>query len=169
MANIDYDVFADVINGNNGIFAEEAAALEPGLSKYDSAHTVAAPDGVHINMFCRGCGYPKDVTLGYHEMVAIKYRCPPQAAYQGTNAAVNTQYGWSAPNGAFYPKVGCTSCGTPCAPLITPEEAEKHLATARANAWISPQDETQLAHMAASKSAPYRAQIVQAPGMQPRR
>ena len=161
MANIDYDVFADVINGNNGIFAAEQAGLEPALTNFDSTQTVPAPDGVHITMYCRGCGRTVDITLGYHEMVAMKYRCPPNAAYKGTRADVHTEYSWSAPHGAFYPKTTCSGCGHFCAPLVTPEEAEKHLQTARANGWLRPEFEAELAHLAAQRAAPYRAQLVQ--------
>ena len=159
----NFDVFADVINSNNGIFATEQAGLEPALTNFDSTTTVPAADGVHITMYCRGCGRSVDCTLGYHELVAIKYRCPPQAAYQGTPAAVTTEYAWSAPHGAFYPRATCSSCQHFVAPLVTPEEAEKHLQAARANGWIRPEFEAQLARLASERAAPYRAQLVHAP------
>lgn len=158
---IDYDAFGDVINEQNGILSRETAALEPALTNFESAKTVAQPDGVHITMYCRGCGRTVDVTLGYHEMVAMKYRCPPQAAYQGTRAAVSTDYAWSAPHGAFYPRTTCSGCGHFCSPLVTPEEAEKHLQSARANGWLRPEFEAELAQLASQRAVPYRAQIVQ--------
>jgi len=163
MSTIEFDAFADIVNDQNGIFAEEAAALAPALTNFDSTQTVAQPDGVHITMYCRGCGRTVDVTVGYHEMVAMKYRCPPQAAYQGTRAAVSTEYAWSAPHGAFYPRTTCSGCGHFCAPLITPDEAERHLQQARANGWIRPDMEADLARLANDNSAAYRQQIVQTP------
>lgn len=160
---VDYDAFGDILADNTGIFAAEAAGLEPALKNFDSTQTVAMPDGVHITMYCRSCGRTVDVTIGYHELVAMKYRCPPQAAYAGTRAEVQTQYGWSAPHGAFYPQTTCSSCGAFCAPLVTPDEAERHLQTARANGWIRPETEAQLAQLAAQRAAPYRQSILQAP------
>lgn len=159
----DHDRFDDILQNNTGIFAADASALEPGLKNFDSAQTVPANDGVHITMYCRGCGGTRALTLGYHEMVAIKYRCPPQAAYPGTQAAVNTEYGWAAGQGAFYPKVPCPACQNPLAPLITPDEAERHLATARANGWIEPNIEARLSALAKKNSAAYQAQLTHTP------
>lgn len=168
MREEDYDAFGDVINKNNGIFGTEAAALEPALTNFENATTTGMPDGIHVTMYCRGCGRTVDVTFGYHELVAIKYRCPPHAAYQNTQLAVGTEYRWSAPHGAFYPMATCGTCSGLCSPLITPDEAERHLQKARANGWINPTVEQQLSQMCATAAVPYRAQVVQS-GQRPRR
>lgn len=161
MSGNEFDAFSDIVNNDTGIFGAEAAGLAPALRNFDNAQTAAAQDGLHVTMYCRGCGRTIDVCFGYHELVACKYRCPPQAAYQGTQFAVATEYKWSAPHGAFFPVTGCASCQTPCSPLITPDEAETHLARARANGWIDPRIEQQLAVRAAEAAKPYRAQLVQ--------
>lgn len=163
MTHGQFDQFADVIFSQNGIFAGTEAGLEPGLAKHDTVQTTAAPDGVHNAMDCRGCGRPVDVVISYPEMVALKYRVPPQAAFAGTAAQVNTEYRWSAPHGAFYPMLTCSSCHMPCAPLVTPEEAEQHLAQARANGWIAAKNEAQLAQVAHARSEQWRSAIVRTP------
>lgn len=150
MSNDDFDKFGDIINGNNGIFGAESAAMEQGLANFDSARTVATADGVVVEMACRGCGRGVKLTLEYPELVAVKYNVAPHVAFHGKPNIVRNPVAWaySPREQAWWPNYPCSHCRTPCAPLVTPEEAEKHLAKARRNNWINPQGEQYVASIA---------------------
>ncbi len=153
MSADQYDNFDDIINGQAGVFSPEAAAIDPGLKSFDSTRTVATPEGVVVEMFCRGnltgngCGRPRQFTIEWPEMVAIVYNISPHEAYQGQSAGGRpivqemTVWDFDPRGGAWYPKQPCRNCRTLLMPLFTPQEAEGHLVVARQRGWIHPQGE----------------------------
>jgi len=147
MSNDNYDGFADIINGNSGIFGTDVSSMENGLTAFDSAKTIPKPQGVFVEMHCRQCGNPVRITVEWGEIVAIRYNVAPQLAYRGTRGFVNdvTDWGFSAEQQAWIPKNTCQRCTSICAPGFKPEEAEQHLAVGRRNRWFSPQWEQQAA------------------------
>ena len=156
----EFDRFGDVINGNNGIFGSDTAAMEQGLVNFDTARTVATAQGVVVEMACRGCGRGVKLTIEYPELVAVKYNVAPHIAFQGQPNILQNPVPWaySPREQAWWPHYPCNHCRTPCAPLMTPEEAEGHLAKARRNRWIDTAGEQYVAGIASRAAAAQQQQ-----------
>lgn len=146
----EFDRFGDVINGNNGIFGSDTAAMEQGLINFDTARTVGTAQGVVVEMACRGCGRGAKLLVEYPELVAVKYNVAPHIAFHGKPNILQNPVPWaySPREQAWWPSYPCNHCRTPIAPLVTPEEAESHLAKARRNRWIDPVGEQYVAKIA---------------------
>jgi hypothetical protein len=164
----DFDAFGDIINTQTGIFSGESAGIEPGLQNFDRAQTVAKPDGVKIVMHCRavagsgqGCGRAVEIDIEYPELVALKYGISPHAAFQGQPnvSAQPGEWRYNEREQAWFPLLACPNCRTLTLVFVTPEEAEKHLATARRQGWINPKGEQFASQVAAARAQQLAAQL----------
>jgi hypothetical protein len=163
----DFDAFGDIINSQTGIFAGESAGLEPGLENFDRAQTVAKNDGVKVVMHCRavagsgqGCGRAIQLSIEYPELVALKYGISPHAAYAGSTVMADpAEWRYNEREQAWFPLQSCPNCRTLTLVFVTPEEAEKHLATARRQGWIDPRGEQFASQVAAQRAKQLAAQL----------
>lgn len=150
MSGQEYDAFGDIINTQNGIFAADQAQIEPGLTKFDQASTVAQPDGVKVVKYCapvaqagQGCGRTQQLTIEYAELIAIKYGVSPHLAFSNAPQFMHDPCEWryNPREQGWHPMVTCPNCATLLLVFITQDEAERHLAVARRHGWIHPQAE----------------------------
>ena len=74
-----WDGFGDVIEGSGGIFNES-----DGLKAYDSVRHQTTPEGLLVECHCASCGRARHVTIGWPELVALKYNVSPEEAFRGT-------------------------------------------------------------------------------------
>ncbi len=138
-----------------GIFGDDASGIDNGLTAFDSAATVPAKEGVHVEMQCRACGRPVRVTAEWGEMIAVKYNVPAHIAFQGTPFVSQppTQWFFSKEQEAWCPMNKCRTCNELCSPGFKPDEAEKHLSVARRNGWFAPNFETPASTRASQTAA----------------
>jgi hypothetical protein len=110
-------------------------------------------------MSCRGCGRGVKLTVEYPELVAIKYSVAPHVAFANQPGVLNSpcQWAYSPRERAWWPNYPCSHCRTPVAPLITADEAEKHLAEARRSSWIDPNGEQYCAKVCSAVSQQQQA------------
>ena len=149
-----YDQFSDIVQSQAGIFGRDAAAMENGLHAHDSVQTSVMQDGVHVSMSCRKCGNPRDVTIEWPELIAIKYQISPHEAYRGAQVNFHVvPWQYSPRQDGWYPLLQCQGCGEYTSPIVTPHEAEAHLQTARMRGWFRQQDELAYAKVAAQNAA----------------
>lgn len=148
-----FDQFGDIINRSDGIFGSDGvniAGQDGGLRAHDSVKTTAKPEGVAVEMQCRGCPRPLQLMVEYPELVAVKYNVPPQEVFRRYPQVVRflTEWKWSQTEQAWWPVTRCVGCQNIAGPMFTPEEAESLLAKARRNGWINPQGEQGVSDMA---------------------
>jgi hypothetical protein len=151
---VDHDNFSDLIGQSKGIFGGSDANIagpEGGLESFDKPTTTPTPEGVAVGMSCRGCGRPAQLMVEYPELVAIKYGVSPPTAYRSLPQAPMrevVEWRYSTTQQGWFPIKTCAHCGTLCAPIFSPEEAEAHLGRARRNGWTREQAEKDLSMLA---------------------
>jgi len=148
-----YDSFGDIINRSDGIFGAtepNIAGQDGGLKAHDTVRTQATPEGVAVEMQCRGCPRPLRLTVEYPELVAIKYNVQPQEVFKGAPQFVKslTEWRYSQTEQAWWPVTRCSGCQNIVGPMFTPEEAEAHLRKARQMGWVDPRGEEYVSKLA---------------------
>jgi len=147
----DYDAFQDVIEGVNGIFGQEQAALDPGLKKHDSVHAQVSKEGVVLQFSCQGCGKPTQLTIEWPEVVALKYGVNPEIALRGHSSGVNDVARWEflPHEQSWRPHLKCGGCQFWFPIRVSPDEPERFLASARRRGMINPEGEAGIAQICA--------------------
>lgn len=156
MSGNEFDGFGDIINQANGIFGateSNVAGQDGGLQAHDSARTQATPDGVAVEMQCRGCPRPLRLTVEYPELIALRYQISPHEVVAmfpdfGRQLREVTVWQYSPMHQAWWPNRQCSGCGNFVAPLFTPEEADGHIRKAKRMQWINEAGEQYLSQMA---------------------
>jgi hypothetical protein len=141
------DDFADIIAKNKGLFSSENATLDDALGNLDSVESAVMPEGVGFELTCHGCRRTQRYTVEYPEMVALKFRVPPQVAFSpqartpflpSPNSIVPTPGKW-APNpgkGELLCLDLCTGCPWKLRLSLRFREPEHFLKQARSQGFI---------------------------------
>lgn len=147
----DFDAFGDIINEQAGIFGNEQAGLEPGLSKHDAVHAKPTPQGVVLQIACQGCGRPTHMTVEWPEMVALKYGVNPVVAFRQHRGVLNDPTPWEflPHEGSWRPDLRCRQCKFHFPVRLEPHEPERYLSAARRAGYINPSGENQISQIAA--------------------
>jgi hypothetical protein len=111
--NVDY--FDDIMGDNSPptIFDGD------GFRDYEAIKWVPNAQGLSISMHCRACPRPCRIDVTWPELFVVSHAPRTNVLPQG----------WvkSEVNGAPFPNVRCNNCGAVCAPIITPEFAQKRV------------------------------------------
>lgn len=144
-----FDGFGDVLENENGIFAES-----DGRVAYESVRRQYLPTGLRVEVHCAGCGYPRHVDISWPELISIKYDISPSDAFGNHPQLRQHAERWANTSGvqhrgvhhAWYPADLRCRCGeTFNRPHITPGECDQHLSEMRRNGWLHPQAEKGIA------------------------
>jgi len=145
-----FDGFGDIIERETGIFKGGG-----GLAAHEGIRHEYAPEGVKLELHCTGpvhggCGKPKHVTIGWVEILAIKFNLSPDEVFQNQSNWAPTRP--PQPH-AWYPTtMRCARCNEMIAPLVEPRECESHLRQMRANGWMPQAQEAQLSQVAMQRA-----------------
>lgn len=121
------DYFDDVMQRQEGIHAGM------GMDDYEGIKEQIGKDGLAIKMSCRVCNREHSVTLEWPELFIV--------GLNGSDQPLRLPNGWaySSANAACYPNLPCAKCGSPLCPMVTPDEARRHMNTAVSRGFVSQQ------------------------------
>ena len=166
MGDANFDAFGDIINHESGIFGDSEpniAGAGGGLKAHDTPKTLATPEGVVVEMQCRGCPRPLRITVEYPELYCVMRNLNPQEVLRYAPNQVSDVVPWGYSQNAWWPHCECRSCRTPALPMFTSREAATHLQNAKQMGWINPQGEAMMARLCdqviAHKTGASQAQV----------
>lgn len=124
------DYFDDIMGDNSipAIFDTDMGG--GGMRDYEKVSSHASKSGVKVNMHCRACPAPAEIDIDWTELFLVA---------MAPRSGILPQ-GWrrSEVNQAAYPELRC-NCGAICAPIITPDWAQKQLDAALRGGLITSQ------------------------------
>jgi hypothetical protein len=141
------DDFADIINTTQGVFGDNSAGLDPGLSKHDSVDVGVTGEGAVFEFTCPGCGRSRQLVIEYPELVALKYRISPHMAFQGQGRAYcqdASVWRWVKDEHKWGLQMKCNLCPYHYPLRLSPAEPEAILGKARRASLINPVAEQQV-------------------------
>lgn len=143
------DDFSDIIQKNRGMFGGEHATLDDALGTLDNVQEAVRSDGVAFELTCHGCKRPQQYTLGYPEVIALKFRIDPSIAFTRPSPTLKSPQ-QVCPNPSVWapvPQKGellCQDkcpCGWKLRIALDFNEPEKYLRKARQRGYLQPQME----------------------------
>lgn len=138
----DFDDFADIINNQAGVFGDTAAALDHGLKAMDTVDVAVTPAGAVLEFRCVGCGRPRQLTLDYPELVALKMRISPHMAFKsGQHVSDPTTWRWVKEEHRWGLVMQCNMCPYHYAVRLGAQEPDAILSKARRAGYINPAGE----------------------------
>lgn len=155
MAGDNYDNFSDVVNGTNGVFGGEQAAIKNGLIDHQGVSAQVAPNAVILTFQCQVCGKPTKCHVEYPEMVALKYGVNPAIAFRQAPQLLSetTRWEYLPYEGGWNPKAKCSDCNASLDIVVESHEPERFLSAARRRGYINQAGEHQVSQICAQAAA----------------
>ncbi len=152
MSGDNFDKFGDVIQQSEQTSSLAGGAMGDGLGSFDKAPYQLRPDGVLVEMQCRGCGRPKHMTVEWPEIVAIRCNVSPHVPYRQVPQLSRYASVWrparAQAEAAWVPEgSNCNWCQTPVQPIFSVSECYRLIAKAKEQGALSEQDEVQLGNI----------------------
>jgi hypothetical protein len=116
------------------------------------------PEGMAVDMACRKCGKPRQLTVFWPELVAIRCNVSPFDAFRGHPQLNQFASRWriaAVPEGTYWmpEEALCRNCGAPVQPLFSPDECTRHIAVLRNKGWLAAEDEVAVGRVAMAAAA----------------
>jgi hypothetical protein len=124
------DYFDDIMSDNSipAIFDTDLGG--GGMRDYEKVSSQPNQSGVTVHMHCRACPSPAEIHIDWTELFMVAMAPRSQMLPQGWRR--------SEVNQAAYPDLRC-NCGATCAPIITPDWAQKQVDAALRGGLVTPQ------------------------------
>lgn len=154
----NYDQFGDIIGDSSGIFSDGKGAVDDGLKRFDQIVAQVVPEGITVEMSCRSCGRPRQLTVLWPELVALRCNVSPYDAFSRVPQLAAYASRWrvaAVPNGTYWIPEGmrCGKCGADVAPQFDPAECAKIIGEMKRRGWLSQQDEVQVGNVCMQAAA----------------
>lgn len=141
----DWDKFGDIVSENAGIF-RSGVGMDDALRRFDSVVQQTTREGVVVEMNCRRCGRPRQITFYWPELVAIACNVNPRRAFashpQLARFATEWRVAQDQPEHSWVPEDIKCACGEHLRPIVTPHECRDILADMTRRGWLDPRQET---------------------------
>ncbi len=116
IAGVDY--FDDIMGDNSipAIFDTDLGG--GGMRDYEKVSATPNAQGIEVNMHCRACPMPAKIDIDWAELFLV--------AMAPRSGVLPDGWRRSEANAAAYPDLRC-NCGAVCAPIISPDWAQKQI------------------------------------------
>jgi hypothetical protein len=124
---------------NVDYFDDMEGKLEGGIlgglgdADFQNVKQYISPQGLVLEIPCQMCGRRHACTLEWHELFTVGLNGPKQP--------LRMPPGWdySPEDGGLFAKIPCQKCQHPMCPLVTPDDARKHVNQAVQRGFLAPQ------------------------------
>lgn len=153
-----FDQFNDIIGDCSGIFSDGKGCVDDGLKRFDKLVWEVSPSGVVVEMACRSCGRPRQLSVEWPELVALRCNVSPYDAFARSPQLAQFASRWrvaASPGSVVWVPEGmrCSQCGNDIAPQFDPNECARILGEMKRRGWLSQQDEVSVGNLCMQAAA----------------